>query len=415
MTKTLYSQGEAFPLIQNGNGIDASLDELGFIIDNVELARLNANEFEVDVPVLISDGTVSAPGLAFSDDVDTGIYRNSGVSVAVGGVEELSITSSGVEVTNGPLLLPDSGFTVANPTIQFGSVDNGIVHNVTNTDFVVGGSSRVTLTSTVTRLNQTANNQCIRMQNITETDTRVSVHGSGDAYFTIAADTDNNSGSQTPHLFLQQNGGISGMGIEVGGGGSKDTTIFSESDDMYFSTDRTFTANADFNYDYPTVSGGANRVKISSDGLEILTGGLIVPTTGGTATSLTHYEVYEPTINLVAADIASGGTVPITFERINNIVHVSINIFSFVKNGTTGTQIATTPAIPSSWRPDGRITQLVFYSLAVSPFDYVGRMTFSADTGNLTFHSDALELNSGNEFLLDTEYFITPLSFSYKV
>jgi len=59
--------------------------------------------FELDGTMLMEDGTVSAPGLAFASDLNTGFFRSAAdkINFATGGVERLEIGSSEVVFNDG--------------------------------------------------------------------------------------------------------------------------------------------------------------------------------------------------------------------------------------------------------------------------------------------------------------------------
>jgi hypothetical protein len=80
--------------------------------------------------LLIPDGAVGTPGLAFSADPDTGIYRPgaNALSVAAGGADVLEVTTSGLEVTGS---LGIGTFSSSNKLAIGGSQTNGNIFNFT--------------------------------------------------------------------------------------------------------------------------------------------------------------------------------------------------------------------------------------------------------------------------------------------
>jgi hypothetical protein len=85
--------------------------------------------FELDGTMLMEDGTVSAPGLAFASDLNTGFFRSAAdkINFATGGVERLEIGSSEVVFNDG------------SNDVDFRVESNGQTHML----FVDGGNDRV--------------------------------------------------------------------------------------------------------------------------------------------------------------------------------------------------------------------------------------------------------------------------------
>jgi len=95
-------------------------------------------------PLLIQDGTVGAPGLAFASDTDTGIY-NPGAPV----IDELAIAAGGVQVANFMNTLGVVQVVVPSinnatfPTVAFGDGDTGIFENTDdNLTISIGGTAQ---------------------------------------------------------------------------------------------------------------------------------------------------------------------------------------------------------------------------------------------------------------------------------
>jgi len=85
--------------------------------------------FELDGTMLMEDGTVSAPGLAFASDLNTGFFRSAAdkINFATGGVERLEIGSSEVVFNDG------------SNDVDFRVESNGETHML----FVDGGNDAV--------------------------------------------------------------------------------------------------------------------------------------------------------------------------------------------------------------------------------------------------------------------------------
>ena len=85
--------------------------------------------FELDGTMLMEDGTVSAPGLAFASDLNTGFFRSAAdkINFATGGVERLEIGSS------------EAVFNDGSNDVDFRVESNGNTHML----FVDGGNDVV--------------------------------------------------------------------------------------------------------------------------------------------------------------------------------------------------------------------------------------------------------------------------------
>lgn len=95
----------------------------------------------------IANGTVSAPGLAFSSDTDTGLYfTTDGVNIAGNGTRVAGFTLGGAYIL-GPIVA--SSGSLAEPTYSFvNDSDTGMFLSATGTlAFATGGGSRGTFTS----------------------------------------------------------------------------------------------------------------------------------------------------------------------------------------------------------------------------------------------------------------------------
>ena len=83
--------------------------------------------FQLDGTLTLEDGSASAPGLAFRDDLDTGIFSSAAnnFDIATGGSVRLNVSSSGISVTGGvtasaaSTFNEDVNFAGANVNITF--------------------------------------------------------------------------------------------------------------------------------------------------------------------------------------------------------------------------------------------------------------------------------------------------------
>jgi hypothetical protein len=87
------------------------------------------------------DGTLSAPGIRYSDDLDTGFFRSASneVTFVAGGVAIFKYNSSGVSFTTGGTLVgTTSTQTLTNKTI---SADNNTLSGIAASSFVLSNAS----------------------------------------------------------------------------------------------------------------------------------------------------------------------------------------------------------------------------------------------------------------------------------
>lgn len=101
-----------------------------------------------------ADGTVAAPGIAFTSDLDTGLYRigANNIGVAANGAKILDIATTGLSVTgtltpSGVILAADGD--AGTPSISFAAdTDTGMFRRGANLfGFSTGGTSRMVLGS----------------------------------------------------------------------------------------------------------------------------------------------------------------------------------------------------------------------------------------------------------------------------
>ncbi len=146
--------------------------------------------FELDGTMLMEDGTVSAPGLAFASDLNTGFFSGGAdkINFATGGVERLEIGSSEVVFNDG------------SNDVDFRVESNGQTHML----FVDGGNDRV---------------------GIGETNPTSKLHVSGVSGTTFTLDSPN-AYSSTASILMSQGRSEIKTTIDSGGGNPGGTLLF---------------------------------------------------------------------------------------------------------------------------------------------------------------------------------------------
>lgn len=84
-------------------------------------------------PILFGDGSVSLPGIAFTNDPDTGIYRIGAneIGFAVGGVKIVDVSGSGVAITG---TLSTTGAITTTGTVSLNNTAAGTILTLTSAD-----------------------------------------------------------------------------------------------------------------------------------------------------------------------------------------------------------------------------------------------------------------------------------------
>ena len=97
-----------------------------------------------------------------------------------------------------------------------------------------------------------------------------------------------------------------------------------------------------------TVYSANPQMTLDRDGNLAVTGGLKLPTTGGTASSLNHYEEFSFTTNF--GGCASYPGVNVKLVRVGRLVTMSVTSYTNFLATSTGYFVSMT-AIPSQFRP----------------------------------------------------------------
>jgi hypothetical protein len=87
---------------------------------------------------------------------------------------------------------------------------------------------------------------------------------------------------------------------------------------------------------------------LDRDGLLTIAGGLKLPSTGGTASTLNHYEEYSFTTNFTGCAADSG--IVFSLVRIGKLVTLTIKSYSTVQATSTG-YFSSVTAMPAQFRP----------------------------------------------------------------
>lgn len=104
---------------------------------------VSASSAYTTVAMLLSDGTAAAPGLAFTGNANTGIYRVSSSTLGLSASGGLRLSLSATAITATVQLLMATG-TAGAPSLAFtGAVDKGLYNASSNVVGVAAGGARV--------------------------------------------------------------------------------------------------------------------------------------------------------------------------------------------------------------------------------------------------------------------------------
>ena len=98
--------------------------------------------FQLDGTLTLEDGSASAPGLAFRDDLDTGIFSSAAnnFDIATGGSVRLNVSSSGINVTGG---VTASGTSTFNEDVTFAGANVNITFDKSVDTLSFGDDSKL--------------------------------------------------------------------------------------------------------------------------------------------------------------------------------------------------------------------------------------------------------------------------------
>ena len=91
--------------------------------------------FQLDGTLTLEDGSASTPGLAFRDDLNTGIWSSGAdaVDIATGGTNRLTVNSTGLTMSGCNIVLGDSGGSGDDRIVLGAGSDLSIYHDGSNT------------------------------------------------------------------------------------------------------------------------------------------------------------------------------------------------------------------------------------------------------------------------------------------
>ena len=127
--------------------------------ENVLKIRNSSNNawvtlLELDGTLTLEDGSASAPGLGFRDDLNTGIFSSAAdnFDIATGGSVRVNVSSTGINVTgtttdDGATHDGDVTFTGASANVVFDKSDNALEF-ADNAQLKLGNAGEVTLVHT---------------------------------------------------------------------------------------------------------------------------------------------------------------------------------------------------------------------------------------------------------------------------
>lgn len=102
-----------------------------------------------------------------------------------------------------------------------------------------------------------------------------------------------------------------------------------------------------------------------------VTGGILLPTAGGTASSLNFYQSLLTSVDFTSGAFSGTQPVSVKLSRVGDSVTANISELSVLGNGGSGTFLST--AIPAQFRPAQTVTSLIWVS--DNNTDMLGRVT----------------------------------------
>ena len=268
---------------------------------------------ELDGTLTVEDGTAAAPGLAFTSDLNTGLFRvgSDQIAISTGGTSRLAVSTTAVSST---LAVDVPLGAVGTPSITFtGDLNTGIWSPAADTIAIsTGGTSRITVDASGRLLVGTASasgDQLLVVQGYAGV-------SAGNAEFGLRRGANPSAVDQSlGAITFQNSSGDSGARIEAVSAGSW-TSGTNHQSYLTFST---------------TSNGGSSpteRVRITSTGQVRLAGaGITFNGDTATANELDDYEEGTWTPNqgaglTIVGSFSSSGR----YTKIGRIVHVQFEI-----------------------------------------------------------------------------------------
>ena len=125
-------------------------DIIAFSTNGIERLRIDNSGVSLAVPVLFANGAEGAPSISFASDTDTGIYRvgEDDIGFSTDGTNRLSISSTAVTATI-PIVAPAGAEAL--PSITLGDTDTGLFRSGSKeVSISTTGTQRVEVTDTAT-------------------------------------------------------------------------------------------------------------------------------------------------------------------------------------------------------------------------------------------------------------------------
>lgn len=121
-------------------GIYRETGGVGITVGGTLNAAFLASTFDVKNPITETDGTAAAPAYSFLGDTDTGIFRETaplGVAIAVGSAKVANFTATALINQDGTAALPSYAFAVATDTGLFRQTSTlGVAISVSGTEII---------------------------------------------------------------------------------------------------------------------------------------------------------------------------------------------------------------------------------------------------------------------------------------